>query len=162
MTELPTATEPSTEHNPKVARALARIEATKLTVDPACAEFLEAVADLIRTSGDPDEVFAWVRDALGRKHLEKFAARNRIKLHESRAVDEEHLARTVVIWTAEGEGLCITPPGQPPATTLVQLREEIAQRDEDVQRALDFQASVAEGHVEDVEAWHARASKAAR
>lgn len=140
MTELPTAAEPSTTHNPKVARALARIEAAKLTVDPDCAEFLEAVADLIRTSGDPDEVFAWVLDTLGRKHLNRFAERNRLTLHVSRATGEEELTKAAIIWAADSTGLALVPDGQKPAATLVQLREEIAQRDEDV------------------EAWHARTS----
>ena len=158
MTELPTATEPS----PTVARALADIEAAKLIAGQDVIDCLNAVGDIIKIVGRPDAVFAWILEILGREHLNQFAARHRIKLHESRAVDEEHLARTVVIWTADGEGMCITPPGQPPATTLVQLREEIAQRDEDVQRALDFQASVAAGHVEGVQDWHARTSKAAR
>ncbi|MDQ0933770.1 hypothetical protein [Streptomyces turgidiscabies] len=158
MTELPTATTPS----PTVAHALADIEAAKLIAGQDVIDCLDAVGDIIRLVGQPDAVFAWVLDILGREHLNQFAARHRIKLHESRAVDEEHLARTVVIWTAEGEGLAIIPPGQAPAATLVQLREEIAQRDEDVQRARDFQASVAAGHVEDVDAWHARTSKAAR
>lgn len=162
MTELPTAAEPSTTHNPKVAHALARIEAAKLTADPNVAGFLEAVADLIRESGDPDEVFAWVLDILGRKHLERFASRNRITLHVSRAADEERLTKAVIIWAADGTGVALVPEGQKSAATLVQLREEIAERDEDVQRALDFQASLAEGLVEDVEAWHARTSKATR
>lgn len=157
MTQPPTASEPS--NTPAVCRALADIEAAKLVVDQAVGECLDAIGDLIRVSGDPDAVFAWVLDTLGREHLRQFAAKRRIRVHESRAVDEDLLAKTVVIWAADGDGLAIVPPGQPPATTIVQLREEIASRDEDVQRALDFQASVAAGHVEDIEAWHARTSR---
>lgn len=159
MSELPTAAAPSTK--PVVARALAHIEAAKLA-DPDIVECLDAIGDLIRISGNPKGVFAWVLDTLGREHLKQFAARHRVTLHESRAVDEEHLDKTVIIWAADGKGLAIVPPSQPPATTLVQLREEIAEREADEQRALDFQASVAAGHVEDVEAWHARTSEAAR
>jgi hypothetical protein len=160
MTQPPTAPEPST--TPATRRALAHIEAAKLVVDQAVGECLDAIGDLIRISGEPDAVFAWVLDTFGREHLAQFAARRRITVHQSRAVDEEHLDKTVVIWAADGGAMAIVPPGQPPSTTLLQLREEIAERDADAQRALDFQASVAAGHVEDVEAWHARTSQAGR
>ncbi|WP_327724342.1 hypothetical protein [Streptomyces europaeiscabiei] len=149
-------------HAPAVRRALAEIEAAKLVVDHAVGECLDAIGDLIRVSGEPDAVYAWVLDTLGREHLAQFAARRRITVHQSRAVDEEHLDKTAVIWTADGGAMAIVPPGQPPATTLLQLREEIAEREADEQRALDFQASVAAGHIEGVEAWHARTSKAPR
>jgi hypothetical protein len=160
MTQPPTAPEPST--TPATRRALAHIEASKLVVDQAVGECLDAIGDLIRISGEPDAVFAWVLDTFGREHLAQFAARHRITVHQSRAVDEEHLDKTVVIWAADGRAMAIVPPRQPPSTTLLQLREEIAERDADAQRALDFQASVAAGHVEDVEAWHARTSQARR
>jgi len=149
-------------HTPAVRRALADIEAAKLVVDHAVGECLDAIGDLIRVSGDPDAVFAWVLDTLGREHLKQFAARHRITVHQSRAVDEEHLDKTVVIRTAGGGAMAIVPPGQPPSTTLLQLREEISERESDAQRASDFQASVAAGHVEDMDAWHARTSKASR
>jgi hypothetical protein len=96
------------------------------------------------------------------EQLRVFAAQNGLTVHESRAVDEDLLNRTVILWTADGKGLALVPTGQAPATTLLRLREEVAQRAEDVQRALDFQASVTAGHVEDVDAWYARTSKAAR
>jgi hypothetical protein len=63
--------------------------------------------------------------------------------------------RAVIVWTADGEGLAILPPKQDPAASLLQLREEIARRQEDAQRAADFQATVKAGHVEDVDTWHA-------
>jgi hypothetical protein len=154
MPELPTAAMPS----PSVARALAKIEAAQMLAADDVAECLDAIADIISITGQPDAVFAWVLDSLGREHLNQFAAQNHIKLHESRAVDEEHLAKTVIIWTVDGEGMAITPPGQRPAATLLQLREEIAQRAEEEQRGRDFQASVTAGHVESVDAWHARTS----
>jgi hypothetical protein len=149
MAELPTVGTPTT--TPAVALALADIEAATLIAGQDVRDCLDAVGDIIRIVGRPDAVFAWVIDTLGREHLNQFAARHRIKLHESRAVDEERLAKTVIIWT-----------GQRPATTLLQLREEIEQRAEEAQRALDFQASVEAGHTEGVDAWHARTSKAAR
>lgn len=143
---------------PETAAVLARIAADRLTASPDVAECLDAISDLITISGNPDAVFAWVLDTLGREHLAQYAAQHRIKLHQSRAVDEELLARTVIIWAADGEGMAIIPPGQQPATSLVQLRKELAEREEDEQRARDFQASVAAGHVESVHAWHARTS----
>jgi hypothetical protein len=94
--------------------------------------------------------------------LADFADQHGLTVRESRAVDEDLLNRTVVLWTADGKGLALVPTGQAPATTLLRLRKEVAQRADDVQRAIDFQASVTAGHVEDVEAWHARTSKAAR
>jgi hypothetical protein len=147
---------------PGVATALARLAADRLTVSPDMAECLDAISDLIRITGKPDAVYAWVLDTLGREHLAQFAARHRITVHQSRAVGEDLLARTVVIWAADGKGMAIIPPGQPPATALLQLREEVAQREEDERRAADFQASVAAGHVESIDAWHARASQARR
>jgi hypothetical protein len=145
-----------------VRRAIADIEAAKLLVDPAVGECLDAIGDLVRLSGEPDAIYAWVLDTLGREHLAQYAARHRITVHQSRAVDEEHLDKTVVIWAADGAAMAIVPPGQPPSTTLLQLREEIAERHAEAQRCLDFQASVAAGHVEDVETWHARTSQAGR
>ncbi|MFM9594002.1 hypothetical protein ACKI1O_32020 [Streptomyces scabiei] len=149
-------------HTPAVRRAIADIEAAKLLVDHAVGECLDAIGDLVMISGEPDAVFAWVLDTLGREHLAQFAAQHQITVHHSRAVDEEHLDKTVVIRTAGGGAMAIVPTGQPPSTTLLQLREEIAERDADAQRAADFQASVAAGHVEGVDAWHTRTSTAAR
>lgn len=159
MSELPTAVEPST--TPEVAGALANIEAAKLA-DPSIADCLDAIGDLIRITGKPDLIYAWVIGTLGREHLAQFAARHRIKLHQSRAVAEEQLARTVIIWAADGEGMAIIPTGQPPATTLLQLREEIARREEETRLAVSFQASVAAGHVESVDAWHDRTGRLAQ
>lgn len=151
--------EPST--TPEVARMLADIEAAKLVVGEDIAECLTAVGDLIRITGTP-ETLDWVMDLLGREELRVFAEQHGLTVHESRAVDEDLLDQTVIIWTVDGKGLALVPTGQTPAATLLRLREEIAQRAEDVQRAIDFQASVAAGHVEDLDTWHARASKAAR
>lgn len=159
MSELPTAIEPHAK--PEVARALADIEAAKLAVGQDVAECLDAVGDLIRITGTP-KTLDWVMDFLGREHLRVFAAQNGLTVHESRALDEDLLNRTAVLWMADGKGLALVPTGQAPATTLLRLREEVAQRAEDVQRAIDFQASAAAGHVEDVDAWYARTSKAAR
>ncbi|MFE1926499.1 hypothetical protein ACFW91_28560 [Streptomyces asoensis] len=158
MPELPTASEPSAKT--EVTRALADIEGAKLFAGEDVGECLDAIGELIRITATPDVVFAWVVEALGRENLKAFAAQHRITLHWSRATDEEQLPRTAVVWTADGTGMAIAPARQRPATTLLQLREEIAQREQDQQRARDFQASVAAGHVEDLDAWHARTTQA--
>lgn len=158
MSERPTAAVPST--TPEVSRALADLEAAKLFAGADVAECLDAIGDLVRITATPDKAFAWVSELLARESLAVFAAQHRLTLHKSRAGAEEQPRRTAVIWTADGNGMVIVPAGQRAATTLLQLREEVAQRAEDVQRAADFQASVAAGHVEDVEAWHARTHRA--
>lgn len=160
MAELPTATAPST--TPEVARALAAIEASKLLAEGDLVECLDAIGDLIRITSAPALIFEWVVHFLGRETLRQFAAQHHVTLHESRATDEEQLPRAVIIWTAGGDGMAIVPQGQHPATALLQLREEVAEREQEVQRARDFQASVADGHLEAVDTWHARTSKAAR
>ncbi|MEU5664724.1 hypothetical protein [Streptomyces longwoodensis] len=158
MSELPTAAAPSP--TPDVARALAAIDAAKLLADQDVAECLEAIGDLIRITAAPDTIFKWVLHLFRQENLRQFAAQQHLTLHVSRTADEDVLDRAVIIWTADGKALAILPPGQDPGLSLLQLREEVAQRAEDLQRAADFQASVAAGHVEDVEAWHARTSRA--
>jgi hypothetical protein len=160
MAELPTVA--TTTTTPEAARALAAIEAAKLLADRDVTECLDAIGDLIRITGAPDVVFTWVRRLFARENLRQYAAQQRIKLHESRASDEEQVPRAVIVWVADGEGLAILPANQDPATSLLQLRGEIARREEDGQRAADFQASIKAGHVEDVDTWHARANQAAK
>lgn len=160
MAELPTAAVPST--TPEVARALAAIEASKLLAEPGLIECLDAIGDLIRITGAPESIYEWVVHFLGRETLRQFAAHHHIALHESRAADEEQLPRSVIIWTADGTGLAIVPQGQHPGTALLQLREEIAQREQELRLTADFEATVAAGHTEDVDAWHARTSEASR
>lgn len=154
MAELPTAAAPST--TPDVTRALASIEAAKLTAGRDVVECLDAIGDLIRITGAPGPIFEWVVHFLGRETLRQFAIQQRITLHESRAADEKQLPRAVIIWTADGTGMAIVPQRQHPNTALLQLREEIAQREEDLRRVRAFRASVEAGHVETVEAWHTR------
>lgn len=158
MTELPTAAEPPT--TPEVALALRNIEAATLA-DPEIAECLGAIGDLIRITGKPDAVFDWVANTLGREHLRAFGERNGITLHVSRACAEEQPPRTFVIWSFDGRGLAVIPGGQSPADTILQLREELAERDEDLQRITDFQASVTAGHVEGVDEWFDRTNNKA-
>ncbi|MER5600525.1 hypothetical protein [Streptomyces sp. NPDC002265] len=160
MAEPPTDDASSTTQNTGSARALAAIEAAKLVVGEDVAECLDAVGDLIRITGTPD-VIERVIGFLARENLRVFAEQHRITVHESRAVAADFLDRAVLIWTADGGGMAIVPPGQPPATTILQLREQIAEREEEQRLAASFQDSVAAGHVEDVEAWHARTAKAA-
>lgn len=47
-------------HTPAVQRALANIEDAKKNVDTGVAKCLDAIADLIVSTGDPDGVFNWV------------------------------------------------------------------------------------------------------
>lgn len=147
---------------PEVATALARLSADRLTVSPDLAECLDAISDLIKISGKPDAVYAWVLDTLGREHLYRYAERQRITLHEMCDSVDAPLARTVVVWTADGSGFAVVPHGQDPRLTLLRLREQVAERDEETRLAADFQASVAAGHVESFDAWHARTSQAGR
>ena len=158
MSELPTASKPSTTP----AAALASIEAAKLTAGRDVAECLDAIADLVRITGQPDAVFDWIQVTFGREELRFLAAQHQITLHESCPSDEEQQGRATVIWTADGQGMAIVPRGQRPSVTVLQLREEIARRQEAAQLAADFQATVAAGHTESVEDWFARTRKAAR
>lgn len=160
MAELPTVAAPST--TPETARALAAIEASKLLSEADVAECLTAIGDLIRITGAPETIYDWVLHVLGAEALRQFAAQQHIVLHASRAADEEQLPRAAVIWTAGGTGMAIVPQELHPRTALLHLREEVARRDEELQMAASFQASVAAGHVEDIDAWHARTSTAGR
>jgi hypothetical protein len=141
MSELPTAPTPPT--TPEAA--LASIEAAKLTAGEDVNDCLDAIGDLIRITGQPAAVFEWVLYTLGREELRVLAAQHQITLHVSRAADEDQMLRTFVIWTADGRGMAIIPAGQRPAATVLQLREEIALRQEETQRAAAFQASVTDG-----------------
>ncbi|MFJ8154845.1 hypothetical protein [Streptomyces sp. NPDC094468] len=160
MAELPTATAPSSKSD--VARALRQIEAAKLGTDPDVAECLDAIGDLIRITGAPASIFAWARHTFTRENLRQYAAQQHIKLHESRAADEDQAHRTFVIWTAGGEGMGIIPAGQDPAVSLLQLREEVERRAEEAALAANFQDTVAAGHIEDAETWYARAFQAGK
>ncbi|MEW2424870.1 hypothetical protein AB0911_30520 [Streptomyces nigra] len=157
MPELPTVA--ATTATPEVARALAGIEAAKLLADQDVTECLEAIADLIRITGAPETIYTWVRHLFGRENLRQYAAQQHLKLHQSRAADDEQ-SRAVIIWTADGDDLAIVPAGQDPTTSLLQLREEVARHAEETQRASDFQASLAAGLVEDVDVWCARTTQA--
>lgn len=160
MAELPTADKPST--TPEVARALAAIEASKLLAEKDVAECLDAIGDLIRITGAPAAIFDWVQHLLTGEALRQYATLQCIRLHTSRATDEEEPPQVFVIWTAEGDAMAIIPGGQHPSASLLQLREEVARHEEEKTLAADFQASVAAGHVETVDAWDARTSRAAR
>lgn len=159
MTELPTATEPSTTHNPKVARALADIEAAKRDATPDVAWCLDAIADLVSKHDDPDAVFDRVLDGFAREELRILAITHGVRF--ARLTLEAAESETNVFWQFDGQALAVVPRGQRPADTLAQLRSAIADREEEQRLADDFQASVAAGHVEDVEAWYTRTSKAA-
>ncbi|RMB81303.1 hypothetical protein [Streptomyces shenzhenensis] len=160
MTELPTTAEPSTTDNHRVQRALAEIEAAKQDCTPDVVKCLDDVADLVRQTGDPDAVFASVLDGFAREEIRVLAATHQVRLIPSTpdAVSSGVLTETVVFWQYDGSSLAAVPHGQRSVDTLAQLRAAIAERAEEQELADDFQASVAAGHVEDIESWHARTS----
>ncbi|MEW2161413.1 hypothetical protein AB0912_00150 [Streptomyces sp. NPDC007084] len=160
MAELPTAVTPST--TPEAARALAAIEASKLLAEPDVAECLDAIGELIRITGAPESIFDWVQHLLAGETLRQYAALQHIRLHVSRAGAEDQPSKTFVIWAANGDAMAIVPEGQHPAVSLLQMREDVARRAEEKQLAASFQASATAGHVETVDAWHARTSSVAR
>jgi hypothetical protein len=161
MSELPTASTPAIKTTTETSRALADIEAAKLLTGPDVAECLDAIGDLIRITGQPSAVLAWAVDFLSREELRVFAQQHGLTLHES-CTPQEELPRAAVIWTASGTGRALIPAGQCPATTLLHLRAEIAQREEDDRRARDFQESVAIGYVETLADWDARITPAGK
>lgn len=144
--------------NAKVTRALADIEAAKREVDADVAACLDAVADLIRQTSDPDAVFGRVLDGFAREELRVLTAAHGVRLVESsaEAVESGALPETRVFWEFNGSALAVVPRGQRPADTLAQLRAAIAERAAEQQLGESFQASVAAGDVEDLDSWHAR------
>ncbi|MFI7014120.1 hypothetical protein [Streptomyces sp. NPDC050164] len=148
----------SAAHSPAVVRALADIEAAKRDVDADVAACLDAVADLIRQTGDPDAVFDRVLDNFAREELRVLTAAHGLRLAESsaEAVESGDLTETLVFWEFNGSALAVVPRGQRPADTLRQLRAAIDERADEQQLADSFQASVAAGDVEDLDSWHAR------
>jgi len=151
MPELPTTRTPSPSAT--VMRALTDIETAKQDAEPAVAEFLDLVAELIVQHGDPDAVFGRVIDALAREEIRALSSAHGLTLHTTRAVDQP--TELHVIWTATG-GLAIVPRALSPRVVLKQLRAAIAELEEEEQLAASFQASVASGYVEAVEDWAAR------
>ncbi|MGA5605953.1 hypothetical protein ACPCUF_33890 [Streptomyces griseoincarnatus] len=157
MEQLPTASAPS--RSTAVQRALSDIETAKAGAEPAVADFLDHVAQLIVQHGDPDAVLARVIDALAFEDLKAAAVAHGLTLHTTRA--DEQSVRLLVIWTHDG-GMVLIPQGLPPRTALHQLRAALAERAEEERLARDFQDSVAHGHAEDFATWYARVTKAAR
>ncbi|MFJ3826206.1 hypothetical protein [Streptomyces nodosus] len=127
----------------KAARAIAAAQAAAAATDPALAECLGAIGELIERTGDPEAVFAWIHRVFSREDLRMVAAQHNITVHETHAPADEQPAETIVIWTATG-GLAIAPQGQHPADTLTQMRAAIAEREDEQQKAFKFQASVAQ------------------
>ncbi|MEU8728734.1 hypothetical protein AB0C68_05060 [Streptomyces tendae] len=98
----------------------------------------------------------------GAEALAAFAAQHTITVHVTRTADDEQPAAAVVIWRHDGTALALVPRQQSPADTLAQLRAEVAERQEEQRLSAAFQASVAAGHVEDINTWFARITKADR
>ncbi|MEV8048264.1 hypothetical protein AB0P02_31125 [Streptomyces griseoluteus] len=129
------------------AGVLADIEAARLLSGPDLGECLEAVADLVRTTGHPAAVLAWAMDLVGCETLRHLARQHRITLHETRADTDDQPSTVTVIWTAGGAGVAIIPAGQVVTTTLLQLRERIAERDEAIEAGRHWQAVVVQSGV---------------
>lgn len=146
--------------SPKVTRALADIEAAKSEVDPLVALCLDAVADLVRETGDPDAVFDSILARIACEDVERLAAAHGLRLCRSteESVDDGTVTEVVLCWPT----FAILPHGQEPRTSRDQLRAAIAERLEEERLGAAFQASVAAGPTEDVDTWHARTAQAAR
>ncbi|MFC8002948.1 hypothetical protein ACFUCH_03770 [Streptomyces olivaceus] len=98
----------------------------------------------------------------GAEDIAAFAAQHSITVHVTRVADDDQPATTLVIWRHDGTALAVVPEQQSPSDTLAQLRTEVAERQEEQRLSASFQASVAAGHVEDVDAWFARTNRAGR
>ena len=162
MAELPTVATPTT--TPEVARALADIEAVKEGAEPAVVECLAAIADLVQQTGDPASVFDSVLDAFAREEIRVLAAAHSVRLYATTTepITPGYRAETFVVWQADGTGIAAIPRGQSPRDALTQLRDLIGAREEEQRLAADFQASVAAGYVESLDAWHAHVAQAAK
>ena len=156
MSELPTPPAPSPSAT--VMRALTDIEAAKQTSEPAVAEFLDLVGQLVVQHGDPDAVLSRVIDALAREEIKALGSTYCLTLHTTRAAEQP--TDLQVIWTATG-GLAIVPRSLGPRVVLEQLRAAVAEFEEEERLARDFQDSVASGYVEAVEDWAARIAEQA-
>ncbi|WP_431997756.1 hypothetical protein [Streptomyces fungicidicus] len=151
MKQLPTPrTQPP---SPAVVRALADIETATQDAEPAVAEVLGLVAELIVQHGDPAPVFDRVINALAREEIKALSSSHCLTLHTTRAAAQA--TELHVIWTATG-GLAIVPRSLSPRVVLEQLRAAIAELEEEERLTAGFQASVASGYVEAVEDWAAR------
>jgi len=162
MTELPTTATPPT--TAEVTRALADIEAVTQGAEPAVVECLTAIADLIRQTGDPASVFDSVLSAFAREEIRVLAAAHSVRLYvtTTEPVTSSYRDEVFVVWQADGTGIAAIPRGQKPRDALDQLRGFIRARQEEERLAADFQASVAAGHVESLDAWHARVAQASK
>ncbi|MET8693598.1 hypothetical protein ABZV65_13765 [Streptomyces bauhiniae] len=127
------------------AGVLADIEAARLLAGPDLGECLEPLADIVRITNRPSAVLAWATDWLGRETLHQLARHHRITLHETRADTNDQPSTVTVIWTTGGTGLAIIPAGQVVSSTLLQLRERIADRAEAIQEGRRWQAAAQRG-----------------
>ncbi|MFD4259986.1 hypothetical protein ACFWR9_20795 [Streptomyces sp. NPDC058534] len=160
MEHIPTTATAAASHTPDVAQALDRIDGLRAdSPSPAYQRMLDGIADMIRETGDPRAVFDRVLEGLAAADALALARQQGLQLHRAskESTEDGTVTETVVFWPAH---LAIVPRGQRATDTLTQLRTAVGERERDEQRARDFQASVAAGHVENVDAWHARTSKA--
>ncbi|MEU5091689.1 hypothetical protein [Streptomyces sp. NPDC021356] len=162
MQHIPTAeTSPATRTTP-VQRALARIDSIREDdTSPAFQQLLDHLAQMVIESGDPRAVFDRVSEAFAAYDTLELARQQGLELMRStvQSVEDGTVSATTVFWPAH---LVIVPHGQRASDTLAQLRTEVAEHQEEQHLSASFQASVASGHVEDVETWFTRTSKAAR
>ncbi|GAA5033003.1 hypothetical protein [Streptomyces siamensis] len=162
MEHTPTAAGNATSHSPGVAEALARLDAVRADdANPAYRRMVDAIAELIIKTGNPAMVFERVLEGLAAQDVTETAARHGLLLHraDQAATEDGTFAELAVFWPAH---LAVLPHGQPATVTLVQLRAAVAEHEQSERLAADFQASVAAGHVEDLNTWHARTTQAAK
>jgi hypothetical protein len=155
--QLPTP--PMSPPSAAVMRALTDIEAAKQNAEPAVAEFLDLVGQLVVQHGNPDAVLSRVIDALAHEEIRALGSTYCLTLHTTRAVEQPTTLH--VVWTATG-GLAIVPRSLGPRAVLEQLRAAVAEREEEARLSRDFQASAAAGYVESVEDWATRTNEAGR
>ncbi|MFF8910202.1 hypothetical protein [Streptomyces olivaceoviridis] len=158
MAQLPTPPDGPTSE--QVALALASIEAAKQDIDHSeVARCLDAVANLIRQTGDPDAVFDRVLERFAAEELLALAAAHGLHLFASTeaSVDNGTLTELTVFWPS----FAIVPHQQKATVSLDQLRQALAERAREQQLAADFQASAAAGHTEDIDTWYDRVTRAA-
>jgi gamma-glutamyl:cysteine ligase YbdK (ATP-grasp superfamily) len=94
-------------------------------------------------------------DSSARSQLADIAAEYGLRLVSARSGSGlARLATEAILMRRER--LVIVPPGQGAAETLPQLRAALEAQAQEIRLARDFEASVAAGHVEDVETWYAR------
>ncbi|MBZ6135739.1 hypothetical protein [Streptomyces olivaceus] len=162
MEHTPTPASAPASHTPEVQRALDRIDhVRKDDTSPVFQRLLDYLARMVIASGNPSSVFDRVLEGFAVHDALELAREQGLTLARAskQSAEDGSVTETVVFWAAH---LAIVPHGQRASETLVQLRAEVAEHQEEQRLSASFQASVAAGHVEDVDAWFARTNRAGR